>query len=151
MRMQGKQDAREADRERRMKLSRRQREIENFKLSQNEMLQKLSKLGVAATEHDLYDDESKTPEEYAKDMKETQCESDMYSYEVFERIRQHCHGIHSMDILLGKSRIAVSFTGMDIIDLLPVPSSILEVKKECEEREIKSKHQEELLTSLFEK
>lgn len=145
-----KQEKREAERERRMKLSRRQREIENFKLSQNNILQKLAKLGVKATENDMYDDETKTPEEYAYDVKESQCESDMSSYELFERIKKVTHGIHQVDLLFGKSRLAFSFTGMDIFDLFPIPPSIIEVKKQLEEREKQSKHQEEILTSIFE-
>lgn len=145
-----KQEKREAERERRMKLSRRQREMENFKLSQNNILQKLLKLGVTATENDMYDDETKTPEEYAADLKESQCESDMSSYELYERIKKVVHGIHQIDLVFGKSRLAFSFTGMDIFDLFPIPPSIIEVRNQCEEKEKHSKHQEELLTSIFE-
>lgn len=132
-----------------MNLSQRERDIEAFKASQNNILHKLAQLGVNASEKDMYDDETKTPEQYAADVSETQCDSDLYSYELFERLSHTCQGIHQMDILLGRSRIAISFTGMDIFDLFPKPPSIIQVRKECEEREIASKHQEELATSLF--
>ena len=133
-----------------MKLSRRQREIENFKSSQNNILQKLQKLGVKATEYDMYDDETKTPEEYASNIKESQSESDMYSYELFERIKKITHGIHQLDLIFGKSRLSFSFTGLDIFDLFPSPPSIIDVKHECDERERVGKHREEILTSDFE-
>jgi hypothetical protein len=133
-----------------MKLTQRQRDIENFKSSQHEILNKLHQLGVTATEHDMYDDETKTPEEYSEEMKEKQCESDLSAYELYERIRETCQGIHQVDLLLGKSRLAVSFTGMDILELFPKPLSIIKVREECEKREMEGKHREELATSIFE-
>ena len=147
-----KQDAREAERQRRMKLSRRQREMEAFHSSQNDIFAKLRDLGVhGLSEKDLYDDETKTPEEYAADCAERQMEECMSWYELYERLAEVCQGLHGVEFLLGRSRIVVSCTGMDLMDLLPRPEgSLLKVRKECEERERESRHQEELMTSDFE-
>jgi hypothetical protein len=133
-----------------MKLTQRQRDIENFKSSQHEILNKLHQLGVTATEHDMYDDETKTPEQYSDETRESQCDSDLLAYELFERLKETCQGVHQVDLLLGRSRLAVSCAGMDLLDLLPKPESIIRVREECEKREREGKHREELATSIFE-
>jgi hypothetical protein len=137
-----------------MKLSRRQREMEAFQSSQNDIFAKLRELGVhggGISEKDLYDDETKTPEEYAADCAERQMEETMAVYELYERLAVVCQGVHGVEVLLGKSRLVVSCTGMDLMDLLPGPEgSLLSVKRECEERERESRHHEELMTSEFE-
>jgi hypothetical protein len=152
--LHGKQDAREAERARRMKLSRRQREMEAFQSSQNDIFAKLRELGVhGMSEKDLFDDETKTPEEYALDCQERQLEDSMTGYELYERLGEMCQGVHGVEVLLGKSRIMISCTGMDVIDLLPrveTSESLLRVRRECEERERESRHREELMTSDFE-
>lgn len=130
-------------------MSDRDRSREAFEKSKNDMLNRLSRLGVEASDTDIYDDTSKTPEQYAKDVRKEQTENDIRSYEMFERFKKHTRGLHSCDILLGRSRIAITFAGADIVELVPVPDSIAEVKEAIEERERQYLREKELDLSGF--
>jgi hypothetical protein len=130
-----KQDAKEAERARLASMSDKDRSREVFEKNKSDMLNRLARLGVEASDTDIYDDTSKTPEEYAKDVHKEQTEDDIRAYEMFERFKRHTRGLHSCDILLGRSRVSMSFAGADIVELVPAPDSIAEVKDAMEERE----------------
>jgi hypothetical protein len=117
--------------------------------TKKDVLSKLSRLGVEINANDLYDDSQMTPEQYAEDVGERQMEADMHAYETYERCRAVLRGIHTADIILGNSRIAVSCTGLDVFDLFPEPHSLIDVKKHLDEREAASVHKDALLTSKF--
>ena len=130
-------------------MSDKDRSREAFEKSKSEMLNRLSRLGVEASDKDIYDDESKTPEEYVEDERFKQMEEDGKTYETFERMKNHTRGFHSCDILLGRSRISVTFAGVDVFELIPVPESLAEVKSQMDEREEQYNRERELDLSGF--
>lgn len=136
--LETKQDKREEERLRLLRLSEKERKQELFNKSKQEMLERLVKLGVETNERDIYDDNSKTPKDYAHDVRDDQFKNDINLYETLERVRKCVEGIHSCDIILGKCRVGLSFQGFDVMDLFPQPPSIIHVVASIAEREKES-------------
>lgn len=96
---------------------------------------RLNKLGVESNERDLFDNKNKTPEQFAEDLYNDQMAADMNAFKIYEDIRSCILSFHSCDVVLGKSRIAVSIQGFDFMDLVPPPPSISTVIAHVAERE----------------
>lgn len=58
-------------------------------------------------------------------------------------------GIHSCEVLLGKAKICVQFTGAEVFEMIPAFPSMSKVRQACEEREKRSAFEEEFVTNEF--
>ena len=118
-------------------MTEKERRQEEHQRTKKELLDKLLRLGVTANERDIINDIEKEPHEYAEDARSSNLDYEIIAYETFEKLKKILLGVHSCDIVVGKSRIAVAFTGADVMDLVPEPPSLEAVKAQIEERQKK--------------
>lgn len=119
---------------RKSEMTEKERRQEEHQRTKKELLEKLLRLGISANERDVINDIEKEPEEYAEDVKSSNFDYEIILYDMLEKLKKVILGAHSCDVVLGKSRLAIAFTGFDFMDLVPEPPSLDVVKQRIEER-----------------
>lgn len=116
----------------------------------NKLLEKLKKLGITGDMSEFLNENNENDENdnsdplsYNNIIYELNKRQDLSLYVNYEKIYKVCTGINSLDIMSGKLRFNVRFSGLNFIDLFPDPQvigSIQAVKDRCNvQRNIKIK------------
>ena len=95
-------------------------------------------------EEELFNDvdEGKSPDEVAAEEREVETKAVMALLQAYERLWGVVVGVHLVDVVAGKTRMTAKFDGMDLMELMPKPPSVLEAKQRQKEQfeEIKAKY-----------
>lgn len=104
---------------------------ESVQDGKKDFMARLANLGVSVSEEDLYSEGDDDLAEFASSQAGIQIKNDLQSYENYEQLWHAVLGLQSVEIFCGGSRMTVSCNGLDFMDLLPQPPSILAVEEDC--------------------
>lgn len=82
-------------------------------------LEKLKRLGIDTHGSDLFHVDSSDPLEYIRNLSDEIAKQDVQNLIAVENLRAHVIGLHSCEIISGKSKLSVLVQGFDIFDILP--------------------------------
>ena len=105
-------------------LSPTEQKRKKFQDAKRDLIARLSKLGTHVDESELVEDVADSVTEFLETQRQLQAKNDMQAYETYEKVWSVVLGVESIEILTGATRIAVIIQGLDLMDLLPQPSSI---------------------------
>lgn len=85
----------------------------------NATLEKLKRLGIDTHGQDLFHEDAADPVEYVKSLRNEVRKQDILNLITVESLRKHVIGLHSCELVTGKSKLSVTVQGFDIFELLP--------------------------------
>lgn len=99
-------------------------------------IEQLKRLGIDASSSaggdDLFKEESSLPEDTVHQMNEEAIKQDVSGLIMIEYLKKHVIGFHSLEIIVGKARIVINVTGLDVFELLPELPSMLRVQQDTQ-------------------
>jgi hypothetical protein len=102
--------------------------------SKQDLLTKLEELGIKSSATDFIDEDSENYKELFHEWESINQDRDVQAMIMYERVWHACSGIHSLEIVTGKSRLAATCQGLEIFELLPKPPSLHAVKEACDKK-----------------
>lgn len=132
----------EDDARRKRELMTQQRESEDkAKMAEKaSTLEKLKRLGIDTHGSDLFHVDSTDPLEYIRNLADEVAKQDVQNLIAVEKLRAHVIGLHSCEIVSGKSKLSVIVQGFDIFDILPQLPNMQSVQEANTLRPTKAVH-----------
>lgn len=110
------------------------KEVKKEQKSKSEQVSdKLKMLGIEMDADEIMAEDAHDPSSLVQNAGERLVKSDMAACAMFEHLHAAVLGMHSVQILCGKFKLNCGTTGFDLMEAIPKPPSIQEVKKQCDE------------------
>ena len=91
----------------------------DFEKRKEEVLYLLDRLGVS-TDGELYNQEViQDPLLYMRQIKDDMVINDINALLCYERLRDTCIGVGTIEVVSGRSKFTISVDGLDVLDVLP--------------------------------
>mmetsp|Transcript_25616 Transcript_25616/g.56689 ORF Transcript_25616/g.56689 Transcript_25616/m.56689 type:complete len:482 (-) Transcript_25616:1182-2627(-) len=80
-------------------------------------IEKLKRLGI--DDGNIFQDEGTDPKQHIRQVTDETSKLDVMGFITVENLRRHVLGVHSIELVTGKSKLSLSVQGLDLFDLLP--------------------------------
>lgn len=98
------------------------------------VLDKLKRLGIEMDADDVFAVDAHDPKSFVATAEDRLLRNDLQFMQMLEKLHETVLGVHTVQVVLGKSRLNVAFQGLDFVDALPRPPPTTSMRKEMEAR-----------------